>query len=200
MTAREWLYERLTGGAPVPADEATTGLDAYRAEVLAKAVGRLRAVPLECTALTGPVWYGQGWKDCIDALVDIVDYQQPDDEAYPGELGRLRALVVGLRVAALRREDLPEVRRRLAAHALYETEARKTSGQQDATPFFQPGHVYALADDWQFRCDTVSTDPNTGERAAIGWLRVRSSPWTTYAYTASEWDGDWADVTGEVAE
>ncbi|MEX3101191.1 MULTISPECIES: hypothetical protein [unclassified Streptomyces] len=36
MTARDWLYERLTG-APVPPDEATTGLDAYRAQVFAEA-------------------------------------------------------------------------------------------------------------------------------------------------------------------
>lgn len=123
MTARKWLYERLTGARIAP-DEATTGLDAYRAEVLAKAVGRLRALPVDCTALTGPVWYGAGWNSAITCLEDIADYQRPDDEAYPGELQRLRALVLGLRVAALRQEDLAEVRRLLAVHAQHETAAQ----------------------------------------------------------------------------
>lgn len=83
--------------------------DAHRAEVLAKAVGRLRAIPVDCTALTGPVWYGDGWNSAITCLEEIADYQQPDDEEYPGELQRLRATVLALRVAALRKEDLAEV-------------------------------------------------------------------------------------------
>jgi hypothetical protein len=117
------LYERLTGAHIAP-DEATTGLDTYRAEVIAKAVGRLRAIPVDCTALTGPVWYGDGWNSAITCLEEITDYQRPDDEAYPGELQRLRALVLGLRVAALRKEDLAEVRRLLAVHAQHETAAQ----------------------------------------------------------------------------
>ncbi|WP_338683839.1 hypothetical protein QD712_25545 [Streptomyces acidiscabies] len=124
MTARQWLYERLTG-ALLPPDEATTGLDAYRAEVLAKAVGRLRAIPVDCTALTGPVWYGDGWGEAIRALEDIADYQRPDDEAYPGELQRLRALALALRVAALRKEDLTRAQELLVAHAEYEMTARE---------------------------------------------------------------------------
>ncbi|HJX87044.1 MAG TPA: hypothetical protein VJ277_05710, partial [Gemmatimonadales bacterium] len=67
-------------------------LDAHRTEVrteaLQKAIGRLRAIPVTCTALTGPVWYGNGWNAAITCLEEIADYQKPDDEAYPGELQR----------------------------------------------------------------------------------------------------------------
>ena len=131
MTARNWLYERLAG-APIPPDEVTNGLDAYRAEVLAKAVGRLRAIPVDCTALTGPVWYGDGWNGAITCLEDIADYQIPDDEAYPGELQRLRALALALRVAVLRKEDTAKARWLLIAHAEFEMTAREQAAARRA--------------------------------------------------------------------
>ncbi|PWG13944.1 hypothetical protein DF268_08755 [Streptomyces sp. V2] len=132
MTARDWLYERLTG-APVPPDEATTGIDAYRTEVITRAVGRLRAIPVDCTALTGPVWYGDGWNSAITCLEDIADYQPPDDEAYPGELQRLRALALALRVAVLRKEDLTRAQQLLVAHAEYEMTAREQAAAKAVT-------------------------------------------------------------------
>lgn len=104
--------------------ELDTRLDAYRTEVITKAVSRLRAVPVDCTALTGPVWYGSGWNDAIRTFEEIADYQRPDDEAYPGEMQRLRALALGLRVAVLRKEDMAEARRLLISHAEHEAKAR----------------------------------------------------------------------------
>ncbi|MET8585685.1 hypothetical protein ABZX39_33180 [Streptomyces collinus] len=94
-------------------------LDAYRTEVLTKAVGRLRSIPVQCTALTGPVWYGTGWNDAITQLEEIADYQKPDDEAYPGELQRLRALALAVRVG-IRKNSLPEVKRVMDAHVTWE--------------------------------------------------------------------------------
>jgi plasmid stabilization system protein ParE len=48
-----------------------------RAEAIATALrmyaDKLDAVPLECTALTGPVWYGQGWRDAVNHLRDLTD-------------------------------------------------------------------------------------------------------------------------------
>ena len=94
--------------------------DAHRSEVLAKAIGRLRAIPVTCTALTGPVWYGTGWNEAISVLEDIADYRTPDDEAYPGELQRLRSLALGIRVA-LRKE----VQRVMDAHVAWEKDATR---------------------------------------------------------------------------
>lgn len=94
-----------------------------RAKGLAKAVGRLRAIPVTCTALTGPVWYGTGWNEAITTLEEIADYQKPDDEEYPGELQRLRARMRELRAAALRNEDMARVQQILIDHATYEAKA-----------------------------------------------------------------------------
>lgn len=83
MSAREALMRHLTGASlcppPRPVDEATGLLDAYREEVLAKAIARVKKIPVQCTALTGPVWFGQGWQDAIRAFEDVADYQKPDD-------------------------------------------------------------------------------------------------------------------------
>ncbi|WP_330349236.1 hypothetical protein [Streptomyces sp. NBC_00582] len=65
----------------------------------------------------------------------------------------------------------------------------------DATPdFFQPGHLYAY-EVWRFHCATVTAHPTTGERTAIGWIRISDGSWTTYAYSAAEWGGSWTDIT-----
>lgn len=181
-------------------DEATAALDAYRTEVIAKAVGRLRAVPVTCTALTGPVWYGAGWKDAITTLEDIADYQTPDDEAYPGELQRLRALALGLRVAALRKEDLAEVRHLLVSHAEHEIQERDRVKTSTAPDFYQPGYVYSYpryADgyDWKFRCDGITTHPENGERIALGW-RFFNGQWGEYAYGEDSWDIHNCDPAG----
>lgn len=53
---------------------------ARRAEIaraLHEYADRLDAVPLDCTALTGPVWYGQGWRDAVNHLRDLADGLMP---------------------------------------------------------------------------------------------------------------------------
>lgn len=56
--------------------------------------------------------------------------------------------------------------------------------------FFEPGHTYTDTSskyDWQFRCDTVTTHPEDGERTALGWRFFRGQ-WTEYAYGEDDWD------------
>ncbi|WP_432138960.1 hypothetical protein [Streptomyces sp. bgisy154] len=157
MSARDKLYAYAGTPSVLPERMLDAALDAYRTEVLAKAVSRLRAVPVQCTALTGPVWYGAGWNDAITTLEEIADYQVPDDEAYPGELQRLRALALALRVAALRKEDLGEVRRLLVAHAEHEMDAREKCSPRgaDATPDKASARDTRLAQ----LLDTIRTHP-----------------------------------------
>ncbi|MDX3019915.1 hypothetical protein [Streptomyces acidiscabies] len=62
--------------------------------------------------------------------------------------------------------------------------------------FFEPGHTYR-ASAWEFRCDALTRHPETGERTALGWLRVGSSDWTTWAYSAADWGPEWTDTTAE---
>ncbi|MGW2725638.1 hypothetical protein [Streptomyces sp. NPDC001492] len=95
--------------------EVKDALDAYRTEVLRKAADRIRAIPVQCTALTGPVWYGTGWREAITQLEEIADYQTPDHEAYPGELEMLRGLLLNLRPAA-RKGDIARVQQLIASH------------------------------------------------------------------------------------
>ncbi|MFJ4624293.1 hypothetical protein [Streptomyces sp. NPDC088812] len=185
MSARDWLYARLTG-ALIDPDRASAELDNYRTEVIAKAVGRLRAIPVQCTALTGPVWYGAGWRDAITCLEDIADYQTPDDEAYPGELQRLRAHALAMRVAA-RKVVMGDVQRIALDHAVEDANARDNA-KAGAPDFFQPGRTYASGDDdWRFRCDAVTTHPDDGERTALGWRHFRGE-WEEYAYYEDDWD------------
>lgn len=181
-------------------DRATALVDAYRTEVIAKAIGRLRAVPVTCVALTGPAWYGTGWRDAITTLEEIADYQTPDDEAYPGELQRLRALTRGLRVAALRQEDLAETQRLLSLHAEHEIQARGQAGRASVTvpEFFETGHTYQREHHGQpitFVVTAVSVSPDGQHTVAHGW---RSDPYTGWEPSDSDDLTGWTDVTGEV--
>ncbi|MDX3759285.1 hypothetical protein [Streptomyces sp. AK02-04a] len=196
MSARRQIIAALSedslGGIATLQDVAHAEqlVDAHRTEVIAKAIGRLRAIPVDCTALTGPVWYGDGWNSAITQLEEIADYQTPDDEEYPGELQRLRSTVLALRVAALRKEDLPEVQRVLTDH---EDWRKKATGAQSATAtpeFFQPGHTYSdpsADNDWKFRVDTITTHPADGERTALGWRHFRGE-WTEQAYGEDDFE------------
>jgi hypothetical protein len=126
VSAAEHLREAIAEGCTRDDHDHITD---HRAEVLGHAIARLNAIPVDCTALTGPVWYGAGWKDCITQLEEIAEYSLPEGEAYPGKLQRLRARMRELRAAALRREDLGRVQQVLMAHATYEAEAAaKTEG------------------------------------------------------------------------
>ncbi|MFJ1667426.1 hypothetical protein ACIOK4_13760 [Streptomyces bottropensis] len=193
------LSEDSLGGIATLADvaHAEQMVDAHRTEVLAKAVGRLRAIPVDCTALTGPVWYGDGWNSAITVLEEIAEYQTPDDEAYPGELQRLRATVLALHVAALRKEDLTEAQRVLNEHEDWRKEA--TAAAATATPdFFQPGRSY-VSGTWQFRCEAITPSPGTGEIRALGWKRAPVHDvhlWHAAALDPDDWaHGGWADIT-----
>lgn len=130
MNAREKLFGFVQAGAEeedLPTFAAA--LDSYRTEALRKAIGRLRAIPIQCTALTGPVWYGDGWNDAITQLEEIADYQKPDDEAYVGELDLLRAFALNMRAAA-RRSDLGQVQQLVAERHQADKDARRKARQQ----------------------------------------------------------------------
>lgn len=192
MSARDDLIEIVTSSPESSGGDvvwATDLVDAHRAEAIGHAVARLHAIPVDCTALTGPVWYGAGWKDCITQLEEIAEYRLPEGEAYPGELQRLRARMRELRAAALRREDLARVQQVLMTHATYE--AQVASKAADATPdFFEPGRTYSEPDgstDWQFRCDMVTTHPEDCSRTALGWHHFRGQ-WKTCAYGEDDFD------------
>lgn len=175
MSARERL-ERICGPQIPP--ELITELDAYRTEVLAKAVGRLRAIPVDCTALTGPVWYGDGWNAAITVLEEIAEYQTPDDEAYPGELQRLRALFVGMRAALLRRNDIEWARQQL--HSLVEHERTARAGQAVDDGFFQAGHTYTREHHGsriEFHVTCIDTSPDGELRLARGWRTAPDGGW-----------------------
>lgn len=208
MSARRQIVAALSedslGGIATlqDVDRATALVDAYRTEVIAKAIGRLRAVPVTCVALTGPAWYGTGWNDAITTLEEIADYQTPDDEAYPGELQRLRALTLGLRVAALRKEDLAETQRLLSLHAEHESQERDRVKTGTAPDFYQPRYVYSYpryADghNWKFRCDAITTHPDDGARVALGW-RHWQGEWTECAYDEGDWDVHNCDPAGNL--
>lgn len=123
MSARNWLSQRLVGACLDP-ERVSGELDDYRTEVLQKAIGRLRSIPIQCTALTGPAWYGAGWNEAITQLEEIADYQPPDDEAYIGELELLRALALSVRAAA-RRGDLAFIQYLSAQHRKADKTARR---------------------------------------------------------------------------
>jgi hypothetical protein len=52
-----------------------------RADALFWAARQLRNVPITCTALTGPHWYEQGWKEAADHLMDLAGWEPSDGEA-----------------------------------------------------------------------------------------------------------------------
>lgn len=126
---RERIASLLWRAIPSTSDEdakaqAQQLLDDYRREAIQKAIGRLRSIPIQCTALTGPAWYGTGWNDAITQLEEIADYQTPDDEAYTGELELLRALTLNMRAAA-RKGDLNFVRHLSDQHHQADKTARE---------------------------------------------------------------------------
>ena len=164
MSAADEMFHLIAGvsndGSRPWCDEARRILDEHRVEVLGKAIGRLRAIPVTCTGLTGPIWYGDGWNSAITQLEEIADYQGPDDEAYAGELQRLRALALGLRVAALRKEDLAEVQRLLVDHENHRKQAADAAPAPELT-IYRASHdsivmgLYTTAAEARKHCETL---------------------------------------------
>lgn len=77
--------------------------------------------------------------------------------------------------------------------------------------FFQPGHTYAARAGWpggrerfRFICESVTTDPETGEPRAFGQHGRRNGArewvWTPNPRTHDDWRGGaWTDITDELA-
>lgn len=61
----------------------------------------------------------------------------------------------------------------------------------EAADFFRPGHTYVNAEfpehQWKFRCDSVTTHPEDGERTALGW-RFFNGEWDAIAYGEADWE------------
>jgi hypothetical protein len=91
-----------------------------RADALFWAARELRKVPLSCTALTGPYWYGQGWTDAADHLMDLAGWEPSDGEA---ERTRLAARVRDLedQLAGARQAALDEAANYLSGLSSYGT-------------------------------------------------------------------------------
>ncbi|MEU9597172.1 hypothetical protein AB0E06_10205 [Streptomyces sp. NPDC048109] len=54
-----------------------------RAAILREAIARVRRIPVQCTGLTGPVWFGQGWKDAIGEFEEIAERWDDDRPLSP---------------------------------------------------------------------------------------------------------------------
>jgi hypothetical protein len=82
-----------------------------------------------------------------------------------------------------------------AAEMEKDTSGGSQPHEGESTPdFFQPGRTYAHRA-WSFRCDAVTTNPQTGERAALGWLRFDDDAWRLFSATEGAWADGWRDIT-----
>jgi hypothetical protein len=68
-----------------PATEPDRARNTVIAQALHEYADRLDAAPLDCTALTGPYWYGQGWRDAVNHLRDLADGLMPAPQGTGGE-------------------------------------------------------------------------------------------------------------------
>lgn len=90
--------------------------------------------------------------------------------------------------------QLAQMRQYLAEHlasVLHAAGEKATPTEAKATPdFFQPGHTYTEpgdTTDWRFRCDSITTHPENGERTALGWRHFRGE-WEPYAYDEDDFE------------
>ncbi|MFF8902601.1 hypothetical protein ACF082_34605 [Streptomyces lydicus] len=56
-----------------------------------------------------------------------------------------------------------------------------------ASLFFQLGHTYSDSHGWKFRVDSITTHPEDGTRAALGW-RFFNGSWEPCAYEEGDWE------------
>ncbi|MFJ2568143.1 hypothetical protein ACIO02_35360 [Streptomyces sp. NPDC087568] len=157
MTARDKLYAYAGTPSVLPESMLDAALDAHRAEVLAEGAAELDRIADETEARVA-AYYGQ-------------------------------ASGIGPGSAELVREAARTLRS-LAEEPSARTEG-KSSQPADATPdFFQPGQTYAEpgdTTDWRFRCDSITTHPEDGERTALGWRHFRGE-WEPYAYGEDDFE------------
>ena len=69
-------------------------------------------------------------------------------------------------------------------------------GEQQ-TEFFRPGRTYLFTRlGWKFRCDAVTSHPDTGKRVAVGYSHFGHGKWQTGDLSEGIWaEGGWTDVT-----
>lgn len=180
-------------------EEHRDAADAERAQVLTEAAdaidAKVAATPRE-RGTSGA--HRRGMAAAADLVRQLIEEKDtapaatptPLREAHPGELFMYRGLVGVLRVVA-QHGDMAEVQRLLTEHAADEQAAYAETPTADAPDFYQPGTTYSDPDpaqyDWRFRCDTVTTRPDNGERTALGWRHFRGE-WEPYAYGEDDWD------------
>ena len=106
-------------------------------------------------------------------------------------------------VASLR-EPEPEFHAYLHHPYQREHDMPETGAQSASLPvlqFFQPGRLYAAGECFRFRCDSVTTDPETGKPRAMGRhgkLRAGDGKWLWVENGRSydDWRGGcWVDIT-----
>lgn len=49
-------------------------------------IAHLKEIPVQCTALTGPVWYGSGWRDAITQAEDFAQDHEGEGTPSPDPL------------------------------------------------------------------------------------------------------------------
>lgn len=136
-------------------------------------------------------WYRAPWAtDYVDSDVDS------DEPAYwrviseGATIATLPDWAGGLALfIAAAREDVPAL---LAELDRTRTELAKYVGHEPTSAnFFQSGHTYTDSEfpqhGWKFRVDTITTNPEDGERIALGW-RFFNGEWEPYAYAEDDWD------------
>jgi hypothetical protein len=123
-------------------------LDLAAIRVAVRAViAKVRALPVDCTALTGPVWWGDGWKQALDTVEEFAD-------AWPDDGDDLAALVAELRQLADRLREAVAERDALAVEA---TRFRVIVAAHDGGPEARPRvnryrieHRASADDEWDF--------------------------------------------------
>lgn len=65
---------------------------------------------------------------------------------------------------------------------------------EHAPDFFQVDHTYRNSR-WSFRVDAVTTHPDTGARAALGWWKFARGEWTPFTAGEAHWRDGWRDIT-----
>jgi hypothetical protein len=191
MSARTGIFNYLTGRAlckvPRPADEAEGLLAAHRAEVLHETplfLAEFDSVPSEVHSTLDDA---RDWCDDIAKTVgngSCWDWSRDEDGVYV----QFWTADLDDRPLHLTGGTVTEIRVQRPA------DAEKATPTGEATPdFFQPDHTYRHGP-WAFRCDAVTTHPETGERTALGWFRFRKSDWTAEHYGQDVWDeGAWSE-------
>lgn len=86
------------------------------------------------------------------------------------------------------------------APAPKEREKDTSAGSQPAAgestaDFFQPGHTYQHGP-WQFLCAAITTDPETGEKTAIGHFRFARGKWRLFSADTALWADGWTYTPG----